>query len=409
MDDDLKNRIQRNLVARRAEQFEFLRRLVGTPSENPPGDGEAAAELTAGTLKELGFAVERHRVANELAARHGAARITNLVARSPFGSGNVVALHASGDTAPKGEGWTVDPFAAAIDNGVMSGLGVLGKADIAAYAYALAALRDADPDLAGTVELHVTFDGETGGELGPLWLMQKGIVNPDYAIASGLAHGIGTATMGDLQMEVTLEAGQATGQGRPGDAMAAAGRIIGALYDMNDAFAGIVSSVKGVAGPSIMVGEIEGGSRPDRRPGRVAFGLVRRMIPDEDPGVVEKSLTRLIAEVASLEDGIDCRIRRLKLVAPMKPGPGTARLLATLERQASASAGEAIGSYGVSFDTPARHYAALGVPTLLYGAGPATAEEANMGMADERLRLDDLRLATEVVALALARFMAQTA
>ena len=48
-----------------------------------------------------------------------------------------------------------------------------------------------------------------GGELGPLWLMQKGIVNPDYAIASGLAHGIGTATMGDLQMEVTLEAGQA--------------------------------------------------------------------------------------------------------------------------------------------------------------------------------------------------------
>jgi acetylornithine deacetylase/succinyl-diaminopimelate desuccinylase-like protein len=51
--------------------------------------------------------------------------------------------------------------------------------------------------------------------------------------------------------------------------------------------------------------------------------------------------------------------------------------------------------------TDARHYAAAGVPIVLYGAGPHTIEEANAHRADERLLLDDLYKATEVVALTL--------
>jgi acetylornithine deacetylase/succinyl-diaminopimelate desuccinylase-like protein len=39
---------------------------------------------------------------------------------------------------------------------------------------------------------------------------------------------------------------------------------------------------------------------------------------------------------------------------------------------------------------------------VLYGAGPRTLAEASGHRADEKLRLDDLHRATEVVALALA-------
>ena len=53
----------------------------------------------------------------------------------------------------------------------------------------------------------------------------------------------------------------------------------------------------------------------------------------------------------------------------------------------------------------ARHYTAVGIPAVLYGAGPRTAAEANIGGADERLVLDDLRRATETVACALAGFL----
>ncbi len=57
---------------------------------------------------------------------------------------------------------------------------------------------------------------------------------------------------------------------------------------------------------------------------------------------------------------------------------------------------------GVPLYTDARHYSEAGVPTVPYGAGPRTLEEASGHRADERLQLDDLYRATEVVALSLA-------
>jgi acetylornithine deacetylase/succinyl-diaminopimelate desuccinylase-like protein len=63
--------------------------------------------------------------------------------------------------------------------------------------------------------------------------------------------------------------------------------------------------------------------------------------------------------------------------------------------------GETIEAGGVPLYTDARHYAAAGVPIVLYGAGPHTIEEANAHRADERLPLGDLFKATAVVALTL--------
>ena len=57
---------------------------------------------------------------------------------------------------------------------------------------------------------------------------------------------------------------------------------------------------------------------------------------------------------------------------------------------------------GAPLYTDARHYAAAGIPVVLYGAGPRSILEANAHAADEHLRLADLRAATEIVALALA-------
>jgi succinyl-diaminopimelate desuccinylase len=63
--------------------------------------------------------------------------------------------------------------------------------------------------------------------------------------------------------------------------------------------------------------------------------------------------------------------------------------------------GEPVAAKGVPLYTDARHYAAAGVPIVLYGAGPHTIEEANAHRADERLPLADLFNATEVVAQSL--------
>jgi acetylornithine deacetylase/succinyl-diaminopimelate desuccinylase-like protein len=63
---------------------------------------------------------------------------------------------------------------------------------------------------------------------------------------------------------------------------------------------------------------------------------------------------------------------------------------------------------GVPLYTDARHYAAHGIPIVLYGAGPRTILEANAHNADENLRLNDLRAATKIVALAVEDLLAAT-
>ena len=67
--------------------------------------------------------------------------------------------------------------------------------------------------------------------------------------------------------------------------------------------------------------------------------------------------------------------------------------------------GEQIPTNGVPIYTDARLYTEQGIPTVLYGAGPRSMLEANGHRADEKLVLEDLRKATQVVALALADLM----
>ncbi|MFQ5765569.1 MAG: M20/M25/M40 family metallo-hydrolase, partial [Rhodospirillales bacterium] len=320
MDDTRRSRILETLVARRAGQFRLLSDLVRIRSENPPGDMAAVSGLTAAALKALDFGVERHAVPDERAAEDGMTGVANLVVRHEFAAGPVVALSAFGDTGPAGDGWTRDPFDPVIEGGVLTGLGAVTKADLAVYAHALAGLRDAGPDLSGTVELHVTFDGAGEGDLGPKWLLENGIVNPDYVVASGFSYGVGTSAMGDLQMEVALAAMAPAGAAAAGDPMQAASRVLGALYGLAEDYGGVRSSIPGIGSPTLVVGQVQGGARPDRAPDEVVLRLDRRLIPDEDPAAAEEELTRIIAETASQEPDVVCRVRRLRLAPPMKPG-----------------------------------------------------------------------------------------
>jgi acetylornithine deacetylase/succinyl-diaminopimelate desuccinylase-like protein len=90
------------------------------------------------------------------------------------------------------------------------------------------------------------------------------------------------------------------------------------------------------------------------------------------------------------------------LAAPLTPVPAGQALTDLLCAHATRVMGEPITASGVPLYTDARHYAAAGVPIVLYGAGPRSIEEANAHRADERVPLADLYRATEVIALTLA-------
>lgn len=395
------------LVARRAEQFRFLADLVKASSENPPGDLAPHAEMVAERLSGLGLETEVHPLPDELVRGTGMASAANLVVRRVFGDGPVLALHAHADVAPAGEGWTVPPYRAEIRDGVMWGRGVtMAKANVAAYAYAILALAASGAPLAGSVELHVTYDEEMGGHLGPKWLLENGISRPDFAIGSGFSYGVVAYQMGCLHLAVEVRANPGPPGGRPPDAMRAAARVLAALDDEQKRLAGVLPRAAGLGHPSLVVGQIEGGTAPNVPAAEVTLKLGRRFLPAEDAGAIRRQLAAAVGKAVLAEKGVRCTVRPLVEDPPLKPVPATQKLIDVLTRHASRTMGERVSVCGAPFMTGARHYAAFGVPTVCYGVGPKSVLEDGGRGADERLALDDLRKATEAIALALADLLA---
>jgi len=385
---------------------------VKVPSDNPPGDCAAHAARAKQLLEQLGLAVEAHEVPAAALAATGMKSVTNLVVRQRFGDGPVIALNAHGDVVPPGLGWRFDPYGAAIEDGphgpVMYGRGVaVSKSDFATYAWALLALKAAAAQrirLGGTVELHFTYDEEVGGDVGPKWLLDQGLTRPDAAIAAGFSYSVINAHNGCLHLEVTVTGKQAhAAMPESGvDALEASTAVLAALYGHRAELARTRSRVPGIVSPTLNVGLIKGGINTNVVPDQVVFRIDRRMIPEEHPAKVETDLRALIAGAAKARPQIKADVRRTLLAVPLIPRPGAERIAAAIQRHAKEILGVDVQVTGVPLYTDARHYAAHGIPIVLYGAGPRSILEANAHNANENLRLNDLSAATKIVALAVA-------
>lgn len=404
MNDRIAAFVDRN----RARQEGFLAELVRIPSDNPPGDLAPAAERAAVLLEALGLTVERHPVPPALVAANGMASATNLIVRRRFGSGPTVALNAHGDVVPPGEGWTQDPYGAAVVDGWMYGRGAaVSKSDFATYAFALMALEERKP-ARGAVELHFTYDEEVGGEIGPGHLLAAGLSKPDIAICAGFSYAVVAAHNGCLHLEVSVR-GRSAHAASPDtgiDALEAASHVLATLYAWRRGLRARLSATLGIGTAQMTVGLIKGGINTNVVPDGVTLRLDRRMIPEEDAAEVEAELRRVIEGAMAAFPAAALEIRRVLLARPLTPSAESTRVAGLLARRASEVMGEPVPVSGVPLYTDARHYAERGIPTVLYGAGPRTIFEANAHRADERVPLADLNAATKVIALTLSDLLA---
>jgi len=391
------------------EEVRFLQQLVRVPTDTPPGDNAPHAERTAELLEGFGFQAEKHPVPEADVKAYGLQTITNLVVRRKYGPGRTVALNAHGDVVPPGEGWTHDPYGGEIAEGKIYGRATaVSKGDFASFTFAVRALEALGAPLKGGVELHFTYDEEWGGELGPGWLLKKGLTKPDLLIAAGFSYEVVTAHNGCLQMEVTVHGKMAhaaipdTGV----DALQGAVRILNALYEQNTLYRKVTSRVAGIKHPYLNVGRIEGGTNTNVVPGKVVFKLDRRMIPEENPQEVEAAVHKVIFDAAATCPGITVDIKRLLLANALKPLAGNKPLVEAIQKHGRTVFGQDIPAMGTPLYTDVRLYGEAGVPGVIYGAGPRTVLESHAKRADERLDLEDLRRATKVVARTLRDLLA---
>jgi acetylornithine deacetylase/succinyl-diaminopimelate desuccinylase family protein len=386
-------------------QVRLLQDLVRVPTDTPPGNNTPHAQRTQELLREFDFVAQAHEVPAATVREHGLQSVTNLVVQRRYGSGGrVVALNAHGDVVPPGEGWTHDPYGGEVVDGKLYGrAAAVSKCDFTTFTFAVRALEALGAPLAGGVDLLFTYDEEFGGELGPAWLLERGLTKPDLEIAAGFSYQVVTAHNGCLQLEITVHGkmGHAAVPDTAVDALQAANRILTALYAENEVLKKTRSGVRGINHGYVNVGQIAGGTNTNVVPGKVVLKVDRRMIPEEDPVAVEAGLRALIERAAAGQAGISVDVRRLLLAHAMKPLAGNAPLVDALCSHATALFGETVEAMGTPLYTDARLFSERGIPAVIYGAGPRTVLESNAKRADEHIVLEDLRRATKVVARTL--------
>ena len=391
------------------EQVAFLQGVIRIPTDTPPGNNAPHADALANMVESYGWSAEKHAVPAQMVRDYGMESITNLIIRRPYAAGGpTIALNAHGDVVPPGEGWTHDPYGGEIEDGTIYGrAAAVSKCDFSTYIFAVRALESLGVPLKGGLELHFTYDEEFGGLLGPGYLLENKLTRPDLVIAAGFSYNIVTAHNACLQLEITVhgKSGHGAMPETGHDALQAATKILNAIYAQLPELKKIKSKVAGIDSPTMLVGRIDGGTNTNVVPGKVVMKMDRRMIPEEDPVVVEAQVRALIEQAVAGLPGIRLEIRRLLLSHALRPLRGGEALVASLQKNAREVMGEDITAQGTPLYADARLYGEHGIPVVLYGAGPRTVPESNAKKADEKLSLDDLRKATKVVALTLFDFL----
>jgi succinyl-diaminopimelate desuccinylase len=168
--------------ARRDELVELTRTLIRFPTVNPPGEAyRPCAEFIGERMRARGFAVDYVHAAGTPGDSERYPRVNVIARRESAVPGPCVHFNSHIDVVQTGGGWTLDPFAAVVQDGRVYGRGACDmKGGLAASIIAVEALIDCTANLPGTIEISGTVDEESGGYGGVHYLAERGWFSPPH-------------------------------------------------------------------------------------------------------------------------------------------------------------------------------------------------------------------------------------
>lgn len=275
---------------------ELLQNLIRIPSPNPPGDTITIANYVAEKMQAIGCQVQ-------VIAPDKKSEAPNTIAT--LGSGKpIVMLHAHIDTVPiaatEASKWTVDPYSGIVKDGKIYGKGSIDdKAPLASMMLAMEYASKHPDKLKGTLVLVGAAEEEVGGQLGTKWLAENGhLPDCDFIIVGEqTANKVAIAHKGVMRATITTtgKSVHATNPDRGINAITAMSKIVLALETYHGDLSKRIHPMVGV--PTCNVGVIAGGSTANAVPDQCVIKLDRRMIPREDPEVVQAELRAVIDSV----------------------------------------------------------------------------------------------------------------
>lgn len=268
------------------EVIDLICNLIREPSENPPGNEASTALYIYNFLKNEGIEAELQEV-----APNRPNVIARLRGQKP---GKTVLFNGHTDVVPKGEGWSVDPFAAIIRDDKIIGRGAADmKSGVAAMLFAATLIHRRNIQFNGQIELVFNVDEERVN-LGMLHYGKNGI-KADYAIIgepTSLNVCIAHKGVSRYHVTTTGTAGHAARTKNPDSAINKMMLVLLGLAKETKRVDTITHSLLGNA--SMIVTTIAGGTAPNIVPQSCAIEIDRRILPGETKEQVLQAITQSI-------------------------------------------------------------------------------------------------------------------
>jgi acetylornithine deacetylase len=336
----------------------LLADLVRAPSVS--GEERPAVERLAAFLDKQGFAV---RLEDAAPGR------PNLVCEWGSQEGPTLLLTGHSDTVPIGEGWSRDPFGAAIEDGRLYGRGSCDmKAGLAGMALALATLKTHLRSPRGRVVFAACVDEEVGG-LGTQAAIKAGL-SADWAV-------IGEPT--ELQpirackgncyfeVEITGKAAHAASPDRGVNAIYGAATAIRAAQLHDQELRRRTHALLG--SPTLNVGTIAGGMIASAVPDRCILGVDRRLLPNETGESALADFRAALRHHLQGPEGLGHRAELRMELPPSEVEEGHPLVRALAEAAADSGApGLPVGGWAAASDGGYLMRDAR-IPTVLFGPG----------------------------------------
>ena len=373
------------------ETISLLQDLVRDPdSVNPPGDVTRSVQVATSKLEAEGFDCETIGDLDH---------VPNLVARYRFGDGPSLLYNAHVDVVPVGDesAWEFPPFDGTIARDRVYGRGSGDdKASVAAQIMSAIALKRSGLEFNGEIIINVCGDEETGGLHGAQYTVNTLDPKPDFVVAG----------------EQTLNRVCVGERGGAGVSVTVIGKTAHAALPWNgvhtiEGAAEIIAALRRELWPKLearrhplfdppstaTISLIDGGVKTNVVPDRCTFHVDRRILPGETSEEATEEI-RLIAErVAGQFPGMSVEVQgRIG-------GKATLLDVDSPIVHAMAAANRTLGidetPIGYNMGTDGRHFAAAGIPTIIYGPGdPSLAHVPN-----EWVGIDEVMEATNAYAL----------
>jgi succinyl-diaminopimelate desuccinylase len=415
----LERRLLDYLDQREDELTRLAMDLVSIPTPNPPGDNyKPLSEFIEAWLGDGGLEVRvevpPEQILPEL-LRPEAIGQRYAVLGCLRGSADSPSFCLQGhyDTVPPSRGWETDPYSPKVLDGKLYGLGSTDmKGGLASMMMAARALSESDVNLPGSLYFLATPDEEFPSRAGLAYFLEKGIVDPDYAVVgepSGIDN-IHIGMKGGIWGDIVVR-GKAVHGSRPFEGVNAFEKMVGVAGAIRTRlYPALVERTSSYDfqppegnRPTLALGGLVSGTNASRAtvPDRCTVSFDRRLIPEEDLEEVEAELVSFLERLRQEDNELSLEVTVSSKAPPMVV-PGDSELCQVMSR--------AIGELGGS---PPTHtvscggfetvlFVNRGVQAVTYGPGVKGCAHAS----GEHTLVSDLAFAAKVYALTASRILA---